>query len=56
MEHDMNINDVPAMMLCSNCLRRATGDQWNDDEVAGISRRLKVASRMLDLLEFWLKQ
>ena len=36
MEHDMNIDDVPAMMLCSNCLCRATGDKWNDDEAAGI--------------------
>lgn len=32
----MNINDVPAMMLCPNCLRRDAGDQWNDDEAARI--------------------
>ena len=41
-EHDMNVNDVPTMMMCANCLRRVAGDQWNDEAAAGIIEENEV--------------
>ena len=38
MEHGMNTNAAPAMILCPNCLRRVAGDRWNNDEAARILR------------------